>query len=65
MKGGCYKGYCWSGCEALLGDVNGKEWCYTTKGSSQDHKYVSCSQDSDCGTNGNIFCDYCAGGCTI
>lgn len=57
---GCHKGYCWAGCEAILAFVPKAEWCYTTKGSSQDFKYVPCYGDGDCGQ-----CWDCAGSCTV
>lgn len=56
-RGGCWKGYCWVGCEVFGG---GKEWCYTTKSHSQSHKYISCSRDSECNK-----CSHCGGGCTV
>lgn len=56
-KGGCHKGYCWSKCRAT---GIGGEWCYNTKGRSQDYKYVKCSRDSECDK-----CWKCAGSCTI
>lgn len=55
-EGGCYKGYCWSSCDATAFN---NEWCYTTKGYSQDFKYVECGSDSDCS-----LCWKCAGSCT-
>lgn len=55
---GCHKGYCWAYCHAVLG--NEREWCYTTRGSSQDYNYVGCSRDSDCDG-----CWKCAGACSI
>lgn len=58
-KFGCHNGYCWSYCTAAL-EGKDNEWCYTTKGKSQDRDYVSCSQDSEC--NG---CWKCAGPCAL
>lgn len=54
---GCLNGRCWSYCGVSL---TGGEWCYTTKGYSQDFNYVSCSNADDC--NG---CWKCAGSCTV
>ena len=59
---GCHKGYCWSYCSGagtLLFGIT-KEWCYTTMGRSQDHKYVKCTSDDDCDA-----CWKCAGPCTL
>lgn len=56
-QGGCHKGFCWSFCDATA--ING-EWCYTTKGRSQDFNYVECSRDDECNR-----CWKCAGSCTI
>ncbi|KAJ8652041.1 hypothetical protein O0I10_012350 [Lichtheimia ornata] len=61
---GCHKGYCWSRCAGgarLFGSVARDsiyEWCYTTKGHSQDRGYITCSKKEDC-------CDTwsCAGPC--
>lgn len=55
------KCYCWARCLGALGtDARGKEWCWTTKGRSQDYNYVECAGPSDC--NG---CWKCAGACTL
>lgn len=57
MKYGCHKGSCWSSCSAVAGVVqtfignhgsDSGEWCYTTKGRSQSHEWVSCSRDDEC-----------------
>lgn len=57
-RGGCYNGKCWAGCDAVLfGD---KEWCYTTKGNSQDYQYIGCSRDHECSK-----CWKCAGACSV
>lgn len=56
-KWGCYQGYCWAGCDATA--VN-NEWCYTTRGYSQDYQYIRCSRDSECSD-----CWACAGACTV
>lgn len=49
---GCEKGYCWSRCagagRAAKSFINLYEWCYTTKGSSQDRNYVTCDKKEDC-----------------
>lgn len=51
---GCHKGYCWSRCAGgarIFGSVARDgiyEWCYTTKGRSQDRGYVTCSKKEDC-----------------
>lgn len=59
---GCHKGYCWSYCTAagtvLFGIKN--EWCYTTKGSTQDRNYIKCSSSSDCDA-----CWKCGGPCAL
>ena len=63
---GCHKGYCWTKCiggelTPFFGRlVAGTEWCWTTKGPSQDFQYVRCNNDDDC-------CQYwhCASSCTI
>lgn len=62
---GCHKGYCWARCIGALGGTatpkdSHQEWCYTTKGYSQDFQYVGCQQDSDCDG-----CWKCAGSCTL
>lgn len=57
-RGGCSKGYCWAYCHAVLGHE--REWCYTTRGSSQNYQYVSCSRDEDCDK-----CWKCAGSCAV
>lgn len=57
-KFGCHKGYCWAYCHAVLG--HNREWCYTTRGSSQDYNYVGCSSDADCGG-----CWKCAASCAV
>jgi len=57
-KWGCHNGYCWSGCEATI--FIGSEWCYTTRGNSQDNQYVKCSKKEDCQPAWN-----CAGSCTM
>lgn len=50
---------CWAYCYGALSAKN-TEWCYTTKGRSQDYNYVQCSGPQDC--NG---CWSCAGPCTV
>lgn len=55
-KGGCYRGYCWAGCTSIVG--SDLEWCYTTRGSSQDRGYIKCSEDTECSK-----CWKCAGPC--
>ena len=64
---GCYKGYCWARCRGFmytfafpLMGFKDQEWCYTTKGYSQDFQYVSCKEDSECGCTWK-----CAGSCTL
>lgn len=54
---GCYKGYCWAWCSAILHSL---EWCWTTKGSTGDRRYVCCTEDSQCDP-----CWHCAGACSI
>lgn len=54
---GCKKGYCWTPCKAVGIFF---EWCYSTKGSSQDYQYVKCSSDSECNK-----CWKCAGPCSV
>lgn len=56
---GCHKGYCWTTC---IGGVPwwGAEWCYTTKGSSQDFSYIGCTDKSECDKDWK-----CAGSCTV
>lgn len=54
--GGCHKGYCWASCDATAFN---NEWCYTTRGYSQDFKYVGCASDYECDK-----CWKCAGSCT-
>ncbi|PPQ84984.1 hypothetical protein CVT25_010526 [Psilocybe cyanescens] len=46
-RGGCWKGYCWAGCNTTF-LRGGKEWCYTTKTYSQSYRYVTCKSDSEC-----------------
>lgn len=55
---GCHKGYCWAYCNAT--GLGLKEWCYTTKGSSQDYNYVKCTKLSECAPHWK-----CAGPCTV
>ncbi|KAJ8652040.1 hypothetical protein O0I10_012349 [Lichtheimia ornata] len=59
---GCHKGSCWSRCagagRAAKSYLNLYEWCYTTKGSSQDYNYVSCEKNEDCCSTWS-----CAGPC--
>lgn len=55
---GCYKGYCWSECTGAGWPFY--EWCYTTRGSSQDYNYVKCNKNVKCKSSWN-----CAGSCTI
>ncbi|KAI9241275.1 MAG: hypothetical protein BYD32DRAFT_77782 [Podila humilis] len=57
-RGGCHKGYCWAGCVAV--SPFGGEWCYTTKGYSQDYQYVKCSSADECNSNWK-----CAGPCAL
>lgn len=54
---GCHKGYCWSNCEGV---VSGNEWCYTTKGYTQDKQYVKCSSNGECKADWRCggFCTY-------
>ncbi|KAF9574974.1 hypothetical protein EC968_004734 [Mortierella alpina] len=55
---GCSKGYCWSGCSSFgLLPIN-TEWCWTTRGSSQDRNYVRCSSDDECSNDW-----HCGGPC--
>ncbi|KAH7025563.1 hypothetical protein BKA57DRAFT_469415 [Linnemannia elongata] len=49
---GCHKGLCWAHC--TMG------WCYTTKGTPRDRRYVSCEWADECGPDWS-----CAGPCTI
>ena len=66
-RSGCYKGYCWARCKGFmytfalpLMGYKDQEWCYTTKGYSQDFQYVSCKEKSECD------CEWrCAGSCTL
>ena len=51
---GCYNGKCWSYCSF------GSNWCYTTKGHTQDYNYVYCGKDRECMPDW-----HCAGPCTI
>jgi len=55
---GCHKGYCWTRCYATEPWL--REWCYTTKGYSQDFNYVKCNVGDDC-----CRCWKCAGACTV
>lgn len=32
----------------IVPNTDGPEWCYTTRGSTQNRQYVSCSSDDDC-----------------
>lgn len=59
---GCHKGYCWTSCTGAGAYIAGdnKEWCYTTKGRSQDYQYVKCSRDRGC-----ISTWKCAGPCSL
>ena len=57
------KGRCWSYCICASPFANavgafGKEWCWTTQGSSLDGNYVQCYSRSDCDP-----CWKCAGPC--
>lgn len=51
---GCHRGYCWSRCAGFARTFGTaardafKEWCWTTKGRSQDYNYVTCSKKEDC-----------------
>lgn len=60
---GCHKGYCWTKCDGA-GNVwtafHGLEWCWTTKGGSQDFQYVTCNSNADCDRIWN-----CASSCTV
>lgn len=59
---GCHKGYCWSYCSGagtLLFGMT-KEWCYTTKGRSQDRQYIKCTSNDECDA-----CWRCAGPCSL
>ncbi|OAQ29354.1 hypothetical protein K457DRAFT_125842 [Linnemannia elongata AG-77] len=58
-RGGCHKGYCWAGCASGV-PFAFNEWCYTTRGRSQDYNYVSCSNDNECSMDWR-----CAGSCTV
>lgn len=61
---GCLRGYCWSRCAGgarIFGSAARDaiyEWCWTTKGSSQDRGYVGCSKKEDCCQTWS-----CAGAC--
>ncbi|KAG2218768.1 hypothetical protein INT45_012988 [Circinella minor] len=58
---GCYDGYCWSECLGfghVANVVALNEWCYTTKGRSQDFNYVRCTTDEECCPSWS-----CAGAC--
>lgn len=57
-KYGCLRGYCWSYCHGAF--PWDSDWCWTTRGRSQDYNYVECENNFDC--NG---CWSCAGPCTI
>lgn len=57
FQGGCRNGRCWAGCDATVVD---NEWCYTTRGYSQDYRYIGCGQDHECDK-----CWKCAGPCSI
>ncbi|CAO3640669.1 unnamed protein product [Cunninghamella echinulata] len=58
---GCWKGRCWSHCAGAGTFLSGvDEWCYTTRGSSQDYNYVYCNSNNDCD---NTW--HCAGPCTL
>lgn len=61
-KSGCHKGYCWVQCYAAGWVVfkSENDWCYSTKGSSQDYKYVKCKSATECRSDWN-----CAGACTV
>jgi hypothetical protein len=48
---GCHRGYCWTRC--AMG------WCYTTRGRSQDFRYITCRSHNECQAGWN-----CAGSCT-
>lgn len=54
---GCRKERCWSSCSATIFP---NEWCYTTKGRSQDYNYVKCEYTGDC-----EYYWKCAGPCSI
>lgn len=54
------KCYCWARCSGVLGGRKPKEWCWTTKGSSQDRNYVECSGPGDCDG-----CWKCAASCSL
>ncbi|PPQ95594.1 hypothetical protein CVT26_008622 [Gymnopilus dilepis] len=56
--GGCYNGWCWASCVTGVPLVEGHEWCYTTRGYSQDYNYIRCSHNEDCDVNWK-----CAGPC--
>jgi len=51
---GCIRGWCWSYCSF------GANWCYTTKGSSQDRNWVKCTKHRECMPDW-----HCAGACTV
>lgn len=58
-RGGCWKGYCWAGCNTGFPLTIGVEWCYTsTKSYSQSYSYVTCTADTQCNFNWK-----CAGPC--
>lgn len=61
---GCSKGYCWSNCagfgQMTVTSLFTHDWCYTTRGRSQDYNYVRCESKSDCDP-----CWKCAGSCTV
>lgn len=57
---GCKNDKCWSRCvgfAAIFPYIY--EWCYTTKGRSQDYNYIKCSSESDCDP-----CWKCGGPCS-
>jgi len=51
---GCHNKYCWSYCSF------GAQWCYTTKGSSQSHDYVTCNKERECLPDW-----HCGGACSL
>lgn len=62
-ENGCYNGYCCKPCNGasvIFFWVAGEEWCYSTRGRSQDYNYVRCNDDADCDPNW-----HCAGPCAI
>ncbi|KAJ6644239.1 Allergen Tha p 2 [Pseudolycoriella hygida] len=58
---GCFKGKCWSKCSTtFVSIISEYEWCYSTKGNSQDFQYVACETYNTCNPKWK-----CAGSCTV